>query len=257
MRIADRQVLHLIRLWLTCPVVERDKDGGSTTTRPQQGTPQGGVISPLLANIYLHWFEKAFHAPSGPAQWANARIVRYADDFVITAKWMGDRLTSWIETQLEGRFRLTINRKKTKVVKLHQTGASLDFLGFTFRNDSDRLGRDKRYLNVFPSRKSCAKLRDKLRTLTGPKQCWKPLPMLVQDLNRYLRGWAGYFRHGYPSQTFRKVNWWVEGRLFRHLKRRSQRRYRLPQGTSLYAHLQVLGLQFLRGTSPRPANASR
>lgn len=88
MRITDRQVLRLIRLWLNCPVVERDQGGHDRTTRPTQGTPQGGVISPLLANIYLHWFEKAFHSPNGPAHWANARIVRYADDFVVTARWM-------------------------------------------------------------------------------------------------------------------------------------------------------------------------
>ncbi len=255
MRITDRQVLRLIRLWLNCPVVERDQGGHDRTTRPTQGTPQGGVISPLLANIYLHWFEKAFHSPNGPAHWANARIVRYADDFVVTARWMGPRLIQWIESQLEDRFRLTINRKKTKVIRLRQTGASLDFLGFTLRYDRDRLGRPFHYLNVVPSVKAKAKLRDKLRELTGPKKCWKPLPELVQDLNRYLRGWSGYFRYGYPSQTFHSVNGWVQHRLIRHLHRRSQRRYRLSQEKSYYAHFQALGLYILRWKPSRPANA--
>ena len=79
-RIADQSVLRLIRLWLRCPIVETDDQGRSTTTRPTAGTPQGGVISPLLANIYLHDFDRAFHATDGPAQFANARLVRYADD---------------------------------------------------------------------------------------------------------------------------------------------------------------------------------
>jgi RNA-directed DNA polymerase len=79
-RIVDRSVLRLIRLWLRCPVVEEDEAGRPRLTRPRQGTPQGGVISPLLANIYLHDFDRAFHGPDGPAQFANARLVRYADD---------------------------------------------------------------------------------------------------------------------------------------------------------------------------------
>jgi RNA-directed DNA polymerase len=255
MRIADGRVLQLIRFWLTCPVQERDQGGHERRTRPGQGTPQGGVISPLLANLYLHWFEKGFHAPDGPAHWANARIVRYADDFVIAARWMGPRLVQWIETQLETRFRLTINRKKTKVIKLHEPGASLDFLGFTLRYDRDRLGRPKHYLNVAPSRKSLAKLRDRLRELTSPAQGWKPVPMLVEELNRYLRGWAGYFRHGYPSRAFHKVNGWVHERLEHHLCRRSQRRYRPPKGQTNYAHFQALGLIRLRWLKQHTANA--
>jgi RNA-directed DNA polymerase len=214
-----------------------------------------GMISPLLANIYLHWFEKAFHSPNGPAHWANARIVRYADDFVITARWMGPRLIEWIESQLEGRFRLTINRQKTKVIRLRQPGSHLDFLGFTLRYDWDRRGRPFHYLNVVPSSKSMGKLRDKLRELVGSKQCWKPVPLLVQDLNRYLRGWAGYFRYGYPSHSFHSVNGWVQHRLVRHLRRRSQRRYRLSQDQSYYAHFQALGLSILRWKPSRPVNA--
>lgn len=242
MRITDRSVLHLLQLWLETPVEERDDSGRKTTTRPTQGTPQGGVISPLLANIYLHWFEKAFHGPDGPATWAKAKIVRYADDFVILARYVGDRLTMWIESQLEGRFRLTINRKKTRVVNLKKPGASLDFLGFTFRYDRDLKGRGHRYLNVFPSRKSLARLRERLRDMTGPRWGWKPVPVLIGELNRYLTGWGHYFRHGYPAWAFHAVNHFVQGRLRRHLCRRSQRRYRPPTDQTWYAHLQHLGL---------------
>lgn len=253
MRIADRQILSLIHQWLTCPIVERDDQGRDTQHRPTQGTPQGGVISPLLANVYLHWFEKSFYS-TGPGKWANARIVRYADDFVILARRMSPQLQRWIETELEQRFRLTINRTKTKIVKLDQLGERLDFLGFTLRYDRDLQGRPWRYLNVVPSKKSCARLRARLRELTSRSVRWTPIPLLIADLNRYLRGWSGYFRYGYPGGVFRLVNGWVQERLWRHMSRRSQRRYQRPQGT-YYAHWKALGLYILRSQPARPAHA--
>jgi RNA-directed DNA polymerase len=162
MRVVDRSVLALIQSWLQSPVVEIDHAGRPQATRPKQGTPQGGVVSPLLANIYLHWFEKAFYGPQGPAMWAQARMVRYADDFVILAKRLSQPLVEWVESQLEGRFRLTINRSKTRTVDLKQTSASLDFLGYTFRFDRDLFGRGGRYLNVLPSKRSLARFRDRV-----------------------------------------------------------------------------------------------
>lgn len=245
MRIVDRSVLQLVQAWLEAPVQERDKSGRTTTTRSRQGTPQGGVISPLLANIYLHWFEKAFHQPDGPAAWANAKLVRYADDFVVLARYVGDRLTGWIESQLEGRFRLIINRKKTRVVDLKTPGATLDFLGFTFRYDRDLRGRDHRYLNVFPSSKSLARLRERLREMMGPQWGWKPVPVLIGEVNRYLRGWRQYFRHGYPSKAYHAANLVVLDRLRHHLCRRSQRRFRRKADQTWYALLQHMGLQLL------------
>jgi RNA-directed DNA polymerase len=246
MRISDSRVLKLIRMWLEAPVVERDEDGRTSARRPTQGSPQGGVISPLLANIYLHWFEKAFHRPDGPATWAKAKLVRYADDFVVLARSQGDRLIEWIEDQLEGRFRLTINREKTQVVNLNESGASLDFLGFTFRFDQDQYGRDRRYLNVFPSKKSVTRAREKLRELTDPRRCFMPTRVMVLDVSHWMHSWGNYFQHGYFSSAFRKVNWFALQRLTRHLQRRSQRPFRPPEGQSFYAHLQALGLRFLR-----------
>src|SRR5439155_19204045 len=110
-----------------------------------------GVISPLLANIYLHDFDRAFHGKDGPAQFASARLVRYADDFVVLARWIGPRVVAWLEGTLEQELRLTVNRTKTRVVKMGGPRASLDFLGFTLRYDRDLHGRDRRYLNVIPS----------------------------------------------------------------------------------------------------------
>ena len=177
-RIADRQVLKLIRMWLESPVVETDDRGRTQVTRPKQGTPQGGVISPLLANLYLHWFEKQFRRGDGPGTWANAKLVRYADDFVVLARYQSRQLVDWIEGLLEGRFRLTINREKTRIVKMHQPGESLTFLGFTLRYDRDLFGRDHRYLNVMPSDKAMARARDKIRELTGPQRCFVPIPQI-------------------------------------------------------------------------------
>ena len=97
MRIVDGGVSKLIRMWLRAPVVDPSKDGGAPTIkRNRTGTPQGGVISPLLANAYLHWFDKLFHRKDGPRQWANARLVRYADDFVVLARYIGPELRQWI-----------------------------------------------------------------------------------------------------------------------------------------------------------------
>jgi RNA-directed DNA polymerase len=243
-RVADRSVLRLIRQWLKAPVVESDEQG-PTAKRHQQGTPQGGVISPLLANIYLHWFEKLFHRSDGPATRAKARLTRYADDFVVLARYQTIRLVEWIEKTLEGRFRLEINRDKTRVVHLDQPGTHLDFLGFTLRYDRDLKGRPWRYLNVEPSAKAQARLREKLRQLTGSQRCFQPVTEMIGEVNRLLRGWKAYFQLGYPRRVFRTINWYVQLRLWCHLRRRSQRPFRKPKDRSLPEHLHALGLQLL------------
>ena len=243
-RIADRSVLKLIRMWLQAPVVECDDNGAVTVRRQACGTPQGGVISPLLANAFLHWFDRVFHHPKGPRQWANARLVRYADDLVVLARYQGPRLVSFVESILEGRLGLEINREKTRVVNL-KTGGSLDFLGFTFRYYRDLHGGDFQYLNVCPSEKAVARERATLRAMTDKSACFKPIPVLIQQINRQLRGWANYFEFGYPRVAFRKINRHVRCRLARHLKRRSQRPFRPPKGVSMYRHLAALELIYL------------
>jgi len=241
-RIADRSVMKLIRMWLMAPIVEEDEDGKRKCFRPRQGTPQGGVLSPLLANAFLHYFDKLFHRADGPANWANARLVRYADDFVIMARYQGKRLTSFVESALEGRFGLTINREKTRIVNLDTKGASLDFLGFTFRFDRDLHGRPHRYLNIFPSKKALARERQKLREMTSSQMCFKPLTVLVGELNRHLRGWAGYFKYGYPRTAFRQINSYARTRLRCHMRRKSQRPMRPPKGLTPYDYFKRLGL---------------
>ena len=247
-RVADRSVLSLIRTWLRAVVVEPGGRGGDGPNDPpkwsrsDKGTPQGGVISPLLANLYLHWFDKMFHRSDGPYVWANARLVRYADDFVILARFVDHRIRRFVERVLEGRMGLTINRGKTRTVKLDAPGASLDFLGYTFRYDLDLQGRGNRYLNLCPSKKSMQRARDKLRERTGPQVCFKPIGALISEVNDHLRGWGNYFGKGYPRRAFRQINAFVRERLTRHLRRRSQRPFRPPDGVSWYEQLHRLGL---------------
>ncbi len=243
MRVVDRQVLKLIRMWLESPVVD-DREGGPPR-RSKKGTPQGGVISPLLANIYLHWFDKKFHGKDGPARFAGARLVRYADDFVVLARYQGRDLVSWIEQTLEGWMGLKVNRAKTRIVDLKKDGERVDFLGYSFRFDRDLKGRGHRYLNVYPSKKSLAREREKLRQMTSPRYCFKPIPALIRDLNRHLNGWSNYFSFGYPRMAMRHINAYSRIRLTKHLKRRSQRPYHPPKGVSVYRHLSDLGLIYL------------
>lgn len=244
-RVVDRSVLRLIRMWLRAVIEDRDEDGRKRRSRPEQGTPQGGVISPLLANLYLHWFDVLFHRSKGPGQWANARLVRYADDFVIMARYIGPHITEWVEQTLEGRFALTINRKKTRVIRLAPASdARLDFLGYSFGYKWDRFGRGRRYLSAFPSDRAVAYRKEELRRLIGPKRSFVPIPDIVGQVNRQLRGWKQYFSYGHPGQAHRNINAFVVARFTKHLRRRSQRPLRPPEGHTYYRFLtQRLGLQ--------------
>lgn len=245
MRVTDGSVLKLIRMWLTAPVEEAGEGKKPTVKRNDKGTPQGGVISPLLANIYLHWFDTVFHRKGGPAQWAKARLVRYADDFVILARYISPQLVAFVEDRIERWLGLRINREKTRVFDARAPGQTLDFLGYSYRYDRDLHGRPHRYWNLIPSRRSLQRERAAVRKLTGPEQCCKPLPTLIEELNRQMRGWATYFSLGYPRMAFRHLNRYVGLRLTHHAQRRSQRGYRLPKGRSYYEHFHSMGLIYL------------
>ena len=237
-------------MWLEAPVVEpsEGQGGGSKWSRPKKGTPQGGVASPLLANLYLHWFDALFYGPQGPGRRSDVKLVRYADDFVALAKQMGSETIEFIESRLEGKFQLEINREKTRVVDLREQGASLNFLGYTFRYDRDRKGRNRKYLNVFPSSKAVQREREKLHEMTKSRQCFKPIPTLIGQLNRHLKGWMNYFSFGYPSSAYCEIERYVRDRLIQHLRRRSQRPYRPPPGEPWLQHLAKLGLIRLSDT---------
>jgi RNA-directed DNA polymerase len=249
-RVTDGRVLALIRQWLEAPVAEpppNGKPGGSgrpRMTRRTQGTPQGGVLSPLLANIHLHWFDRAFHGKDGPATWANARLVRYADDFVILSRYLGGRIETWVEEKIERRLGLKINRDKTRVIhELRADGEKLDFLGFSVKYAHDQYGRKgRKYLSIQPSAKAQGRMREKVSQTLDTKQGFTPLPDLIERLNRQVGGWGNYFRPGHPRQAFRDLNSYVREKLTRHLQRRSQRSWRPPAQESPYAYFNRMGL---------------
>ena len=177
--------------------------------------------------------------------WAKAKLVRYADDFVVMARDISPPLVAFIEQKIEGWLGLSINREKTRVYDARESGRTLDFLGYSFRYDLDLLGRARRYWNLTPSRKALQRERDTLRRMTGPERCLTPMPELIKRLNRHMRGWSNYFSIGYPRAACRHINRYVRERLTRHAQRRSQRGYRPAKGVSFYEHFHRMGLIYL------------
>jgi len=130
-RILDKKILGLIWMWINTPVMDSSMPFGAYSN-PGKGVPQGGVISPLLSNIYLHEFDKAFHLQDGPYMQSDARLIRYADDFIILTRNRDNRIIHWIQRTLERTMGLQINPEKSRIVSLNENGASVDFLGYRF-----------------------------------------------------------------------------------------------------------------------------
>jgi RNA-directed DNA polymerase len=245
-RVADGSVLRLLREWLKAPVVEpSDKGGPPKVQRRKEGTPQGGVISPLLANLYLHWFDKVFHRADGPRHFADARLVRYADDLVVLARYVGPRIVQFVENKLEGWMGLKINREKTRVFNARTAGETLDFLGYSFRWERDLYGRDFRWWRLFPAKKAMQRQRQWLRDNINARRTSAPLPAMMERINRHFEGWKRYFSLGAPRREYRDLNRSLTVRLIRHLNRRSQRSYHKGADSGWHQHLQNLGLIYL------------
>jgi RNA-directed DNA polymerase len=245
-RIADRSVLSLIRKWLKSDIIDEEKPSGKRKiTQPTAGTPQGGVISPLLANIYLHDFDKAFcEIVSLPSQKDKARLIRYADDFVIMTKQVKGSTIKWIEERIERDLKLTINRGKTKIVDVNQDGQELNFLGYTYRKDKDLKGRPLKYLNLIPSKKAIKRFKEKLDAEVFRSKM--TLFAVIEKVNDKTRGWKNYFSIGYPRKACRDINYYLQQKFTNYLHTRSQRKYKIQkEGESQYAALKRCGLQFL------------
>ena len=224
-RISDGALLHLIQMWLKAPVMEVDKDGtkrnigGGKGNR--KGTPQGGVISPLLANLYLHVLDRIWERQH-LQQRLGARIVRYADDIVILCKGDTSGAMGMFRYVLE-RLGLTLNTTKTKVVDAYKE--TFDFLGFTIKMGQGRKTRNY-YPHVQPSKKSLKSIKDKITDLTKRDRTIMPLEWVVNEVNATVRGWVGYFHFRNCSQVLGQVRNHVEQRMITHLRKRHKVRDR-------------------------------
>ena len=222
-RISDKHVLALIKMWLKTPVEERTGTGGKRLTGgkgSKHGTPQGGVISPLLANIYMNRFLKYWRL-HGLGQRLRARVVVYADDLVILSRKHAGEAHEVLKDVMT-RIGLTVNETKTKLREA--TSEHFDFLGYTFGPYWDRR-TGKRYLGAGPSSKSRQRLKAKVHALTVPGNVL-PWPAVRGQLNSMLEGWQGYFGYGTLSRTYKDVNWYVANRVRHFLRRRHKVRSR-------------------------------
>jgi group II intron reverse transcriptase/maturase len=224
-RICDGAMLHLIQMWLKAPIVEMDKDGtkrnigGGKGNR--KGTPQGGVISPLLSNLYLHLLDRIWERRNLPQQ-IGARIVRYADDIVVLCRRSTDPAMDVLRHVLE-RMSLQLNESKTRVVDAYQE--MFTFLGFEFRmGKSRRTG--KYFAFVQPSKKSLKKIKDRITELTDRTRTIIPLGMLINEVNIMTCGWVGYFHKRNCSKALCGVRWHLEERVRTHLRKRHKVRDR-------------------------------
>jgi len=245
MRVVDKSVLNLIKMWLKAPIEEETFKGrGPKVTYPKKGTPQGGVISPLLANIYLHWFDTIFNREGGPASQIGAVLIRYADDFVIMVKDQCSKIEGFVKEKIEKWLELEINTEKTKIVDI-KNREQFSFLGYTFRYKRSPKGLPYPMLCMEPSKESVRKAKERINQILGLNKGMIPIKDVIQQTNRFLRGWENYFSIGYTRIEKRRINYHVQNRMTRHFKRRSQRPYRPPEGMSFYTHWKKLGLIYL------------
>jgi RNA-directed DNA polymerase len=238
-RIVDNRVLNLIKMWLKAPIWEK----GKPMNKNDRGTQQGGVISPILSNLYLHWFDKVFYSSKGPGEWARAIMIRYCDDFVIMAKFIGPKIKEWVQRIIEGKFELKINSKKTKIISLKRDKSSVNFLGFTIR----RLRQGK--YQIQPTKQAQKKARLRVRELTSVKYGCLEIDKVIKRLNLFLSSWGRYFNKGSPSYAYNAMNWYASQRMVNFLERRSQKGFKRPEGKSWYKVLKGMGLYTLTRSS--------
>jgi RNA-directed DNA polymerase len=202
-RVSDRRVLKLLAGWLRAGVLT--KEG---LLHPEAGTPQGGVASPLLANVYLNSLDQAWQACGR----RYGEIVRYADDLVVLCRTRRQAEAALqLLRELLGGLGLELSAEKTRIVDCRSGAEGFDFLGYHFRMRLSRRGRP--FAACWPSRSAMAAARDRIRQLTPLNRIRFPTTVVVQDINRFLRGWGGYFRYGNSTQQFKHLDHYVFERI--------------------------------------------
>jgi RNA-directed DNA polymerase len=250
-RVSDRRVLKLVRQWLRAGVMDE-----GVLRRSVAGTPQGGVISPLLSNIYLHALDQAF------ADGAHGRLVRYADDFVVMCKSEAQaNAARELASRVLADLGLELHREKTRVVDLREGREGLDFLGCHFHaRVSGRLlerGIRRYYLQRWPSQQAMKRVRQRIKVLTGRGRAGMDIREVISRINPILRGWGNYFRTGNAAIRFNQIDWYVMRRLWGLMRKRYGRNLRTGQA-DLWTRewFEAHGLYRLRGTIRYPGLAS-
>lgn len=238
-RISDRRVLKLIRKWLKVDVLE---EGNYRTVIA--GTPQGGVISPLLANIYLHALDEAWEEEHQAGE-----LVRYADDFVIPrrSEKQARAALEWVEKTLKG-LGLELHLGKTRMVNLRKGKGWFDFLGFHFRKRESWRYRGRWYLQFWPSQKAMRAIRGKIRAIVTRSRLHLPIERIVEEVNLVLRGWGNYFAVGNSARKFSQVDSYVRERLALFLSKKTGRSGRNWQKRWRYDYMTWIGVYRLSGT---------
>jgi RNA-directed DNA polymerase len=249
-RIVDRNVLRLVKMWLKTPVEERDEQGKrrmSGGRRSTCGTPQGGVVSPTLANVYMNRFLK-YWRQSGRNAAYRAHVVSYADDFVILSRGHAEEAKTWTG-QVMNRLGLTLNEAKTSVRDARQE--RFDFLGYTFGpRHFPRNGRW--YLGASPSRKSVQRVKDKVGEILVPGN-QAPWSEVCGQLNSLLRGWRSYFDYGSRQRAYEAVDHHV----YHCVRRFLVRRHKVPtHGTRRFTYTVVYGVLGVLRLNPRRHDAT-
>ena len=248
-RINDKAILALLKQWLKAPVVEQENGkrrtiGGGKKNR--LGTPQGGVISPLLANLYLHLLDRIWERRELARRY-GAQLVRYADDFVVLCKGRVDAPMQMVKMVLD-KCDLQLNEKKTSVVNAHKEG--FDFLGFRFQmRRSHRSG--KVYPHVEPSKRSVKRVKAKVKALTNRRRTPVPLPWLIDEINDVVRGWSAYFHYLHSTKVLSRVKWFTEESVRKHLRIR----YKVRTRTRGYGRFSTDFLYRQLGLYKIPTNA--